>query len=134
MTIDSSGANSLAVVALASSISGWDMGRNSGCDDLPRRGQRIRIIRSAVQFCSSPAVSLSGRASVRAIRLADACRILGKSAKPRAALKPRLRRAFEGEAGSRRSGEGSSDLLGAAQEGLAGMADGLSDGVEEQKA
>src|ERR1700720_843293 len=49
-------------------------------------------------------------------------------------LKPRLRRAFEGEAGSRRSGEGSSDLLGAAQEGLAGMADGLSDGVEEQKA
>jgi hypothetical protein len=29
--------------------------------------------------------SLSGRASVRAIRLADACRILGKSAKPRAA-------------------------------------------------
>jgi hypothetical protein len=29
--------------------------------------------------------SLSGRATVRAIRLADACRILGKSAKPRAA-------------------------------------------------
>jgi hypothetical protein len=57
------------------------MGRNSGCDDLAGRGQRIRIIKSAVQFCSSPAVSLSGRASVRAIRLADACRILGKSAK-----------------------------------------------------
>src|ERR1700719_4008338 len=78
MTIDSSGANSLAVVASASSISGWDMGRNSGCDDLPGRGQRIRIIRSAVQFCSS-AVSLSGRASVTAIRLADACRILGNN-------------------------------------------------------
>ena len=49
-------------------------------------------------------------------------------------LKPRLRRAFEGEAGSRRSGEGSSDLLGAAQEGLAGMADDLADGVEQQEA
>ena len=48
--------------------------------------------------------------------------------------KPRLRRAFEGEAGSRRSGEGSSDLLGAAQEGLAGMADDLADGVEQQEA
>jgi hypothetical protein len=52
----------------------------------------------------------------------------------RSGLKPRLRRAFEGEAGSRRSGEGSSDLLGAAQEGLAGMADDLADGVEQQEA
>jgi DNA invertase Pin-like site-specific DNA recombinase len=54
--------------------------------------------------------------------------------KVRSLLKPRLRRAFEGEAGSRRSGEGSSDLLGAAQEGLAGMADDLADGVEQQEA
>src|SRR5580704_16086027 len=65
MTIDSSGANSLAVVALASSISEWDMGRNSGCDDLPGRGQKIRIIRSAVQFAvhrrfRSPAGRRSG--------------------------------------------------------------------------
>ena len=49
-------------------------------------------------------------------------------------LKPRLRRAFEGEAGSRRAGEGSGDLLGATQEGLAGVADDLTDGVEQQEA
>jgi len=41
---------------------------------------------------------------------------------------------FEGEYGSRRVGEGSCDLFGAAQEGLAGVADNLADGVEQQKA
>jgi hypothetical protein len=41
---------------------------------------------------------------------------------------------FEGEAGSRRSGEGSGDLLGAAQEDLAGVADDLADRVEQQEA
>jgi hypothetical protein len=85
MTIDSSGANSLAVVALASSISGWDMGRNSRCDDLPGRGQRIRIIRSTVQFCSSPAVSLSGRRRSGPSGWPMHAVFLGKSAKPRAA-------------------------------------------------
>ena len=50
------------------------------------------------------------------------------------ALKPRLTRAFEGEAGSRRSGEGSGNLLGAAQEDLAGVADDLADRVEQQEA